>query len=181
MAMSMEEEAEDYSTTTTSSSSDYSTSLDRPTSIASPNFAIRKESSLCPCCNLPLHGNQRHDVVGEAPQKPLTRRESVALLRRSSSCRSYCSMDNDDDDEVDDEVERMMPGVLGKGVAYTVREVIAQGYVRKKGSGYDWLGSRAWKARWAVLVVSREGKWHQFPLFYGLNHRFPFFFPSFPI
>jgi hypothetical protein len=35
-----------------------------------------------------------------------------------------------------------------------VRDVIAQGYVHKKGSGYDWCGSRAWKARWAVLVVS---------------------------
>jgi hypothetical protein len=88
--------------------------------------------------------------------------------------------DDDDDDEVDDEVERMMPGVLGKGVAYTVREVIAQGYVRKKGSGYDWLGSRAWKARWAVLVVSREGKWHGFLFLMDSTIAFLSSFLSFP-
>ena len=56
----------------------------------------------------------------------------------------------EDDDEME---ERMMPGVLAKGIPYTVKDIIAQGYVHKKGSGYDWIGSRAWKARWAVLVV----------------------------
>ena len=53
-----------------------------------------------------------------------------------------------------DEVGRMMPGVLAEGTAYTVKETLNQGYIEKKGSGFDWIGSRAWKKRWAVLVVS---------------------------
>lgn len=66
-----------------------------------------------------------------------------------------------DDEEDDspfrdmDEVGRMLPGVLANGVAYTVKQTIAQGYLEKKGSGFDWIGSRAWKRRWAVLVRAR--------------------------
>ena len=52
-----------------------------------------------------------------------------------------------------DKLDRMLPGVLAEGIAYTVNSVIVQGYIDKKGSGFDWIGSRAWKARWAVLVV----------------------------
>ena len=65
------------------------------------------------------------------------------------------SEDSDDSPFDDlDEVDRMMPGVLATGTAYTVKETIIQGYIEKKGSGFDWIGSRAWKKRWAVLVVS---------------------------
>ena len=73
-------------------------------------------------------------------------------------------LDDDDDDnssssrnEFDkdpDETDRMMPGLLGRGTPYTIKRVIFQGYLHKKGSGYDWFGSRSWKSRWAVLVVS---------------------------
>ena len=52
-----------------------------------------------------------------------------------------------------DEVDRMLPGVLAEGMAYTVKETLMLGYIEKKGSGFDWIGSRAWKKRWAVLVV----------------------------
>jgi len=54
-----------------------------------------------------------------------------------------------------DEVDRMLPGVLAAGVAYTVKQTICEGYLEKKGSGFDWIGSRAWKRRWAVLVRAR--------------------------
>jgi hypothetical protein len=59
-----------------------------------------------------------------------------------------------DDDPDDDEVDRMMPGLLSKGTPYKVKKVIVKGHLQKKGSGFDWLGSRSWKSRWAVLVVS---------------------------
>ena len=75
--------------------------------------------------------------------------------------RSQSLFDNLGSDDVDDlsltgdrdEVGRMMPGVLEEGTAYTIKETIFQGYLEKKGSGFDWIGSRAWKRRWAVLVV----------------------------
>jgi len=54
-----------------------------------------------------------------------------------------------------DKAGRMMPGVLAEGTAYTIKETIFQGYLEKKGSGFDWIGSRAWKRRWAVLVRAR--------------------------
>mmetsp|Transcript_53204 Transcript_53204/g.59460 ORF Transcript_53204/g.59460 Transcript_53204/m.59460 type:complete len:267 (+) Transcript_53204:139-939(+) len=59
-----------------------------------------------------------------------------------------------------DKLDRMLPGVLAEGIAYTVNSVIVQGYIDKKGSGFDWIGSRAWKARWAVLVWARTDGHH---------------------
>ena len=46
-----------------------------------------------------------------------------------------------------------MPGILADGDTYHVKKVLVQGWVYKKGTGLDWIGSRAWKARWACLVV----------------------------
>ena len=58
-----------------------------------------------------------------------------------------CSEDLDDNDH-------MMPGLLEAGISYTVKRILTQGWVHKKGTGQDWIASRAWKARWAVLAVS---------------------------
>jgi hypothetical protein len=58
-----------------------------------------------------------------------------------------CSEDLDDEDH-------MMPGLLQEGISYTIKRQLVQGWIHKKGTGSDWLASRAWKARWAVLVVS---------------------------
>lgn len=119
-----------------------------------PDFAVRKEydgTVPCPCCNLPVHLD-RHQVVGEVPRRPPSWNQNTASLRDSLGSL-FTEGGGECSDDID-EAGRMIPGVLGRGVAYTVREVIAQGYIHKKGSGYDWCGSRAWKARWAVLVVS---------------------------
>lgn len=120
-----------------------------------PDFA-KVQKDLCPCCQLPLQvGHQR---VDNTPTKVMSRRQSASVIRDSSVSilsDDFDTCDDDDDDNDMDETDRtMLPGLLGQGVAYTVREIIAQGYLHKKGSGYDWLGSRYWKARWAVLVVS---------------------------
>ena len=62
-------------------------------------------------------------------------------------CEDECSEDLDDNDH-------MMPGLLQEGIPYTVKRVLSQGWVHKKGTGQDWIASRAWKERWAVLAVS---------------------------
>ena len=94
--------------------------------------------------------------------------ESMSLTRvgwvtRSRSLVTEMMIDGDDDNssstrndfETDpDESDRMMPGLLSKGIPYTVKTVLFQGHLHKKGSGFDWFGSRSWKSRWAVLVVS---------------------------
>lgn len=37
---------------------------------------------------------------------------------------------------------------------YEVTAVIGKGWLHKKGTGKDWMGSRSWKPRWVQLVVS---------------------------
>ena len=87
----------------------------------------------------------------------------VGWVTRNRSLVTEMMIDGDDDIssstrnefETDpDESDRMMPGLLSKGTPYTVKRVLFQGYLHKKGSGFDWFGSRSWKSRWAVLVVS---------------------------
>ena len=60
-----------------------------------------------------------------------------ASLNRYQRLFRISSEDSDDDL---DETGRMMPGVLGEGIAYTVKETLMQGYIEKKGSGFDWIG-----------------------------------------
>jgi hypothetical protein len=93
----------------------------------------------CPCCNLQLKEG----------------RQTLGEIRASNGSGSLFKDDCSDTDIEDlDEEDHMMPGVLADGAAYTVRRNLVQGWVHKKGTGMDWLGSRAWKPRWAVLVVS---------------------------
>jgi hypothetical protein len=33
--------------------------------------------------------------------------------------------------------------------------VLVEGWLHKKGTGHDWLSSRAWKARWARLALAK--------------------------
>jgi hypothetical protein len=100
----------------------------------------------CPCCNRQLkHGRQ---TVGETRPQSLYEslfKDDDSDSETDSSSRSYSDMD---------EEGSMMPGVLSAGVPYTVTENIAQGWMHKKGTGRDWIGSRAWKPRWALLSVS---------------------------
>jgi hypothetical protein len=93
----------------------------------------------CPCCNRRLKEG----------------RQTVGEIRVPNGNDSLFKDDCSDTDTEDlDEEDHMMPGVLADGVAYTVRRTLVQGWVHKKGTGTDWLASRAWKPRWAVLVVS---------------------------
>ena len=112
------------------------------------------KDSICSCCNQ-VHRQDHRQVVGDVC--------SYVTTTSSPSDRMMTSlMDTDDEEDhrdenfqhFDDDV--MMPGLLSQGVPYTVRRTLAQGWVSKKGSGKDWMKSRGWKARWAVLVVSSE-------------------------
>ena len=110
---------------------------------------VLQDHGPCPCCNRQLRCAVQQQVVGG----------NVVVQRSRRTYDSLFDIRDDDSDEDPnkedlDELDRMLPGVLAKGIAYTVKSVIAQGYVDKKGSGFDWIMSRAWKGRWAVLVVS---------------------------
>jgi hypothetical protein len=94
----------------------------------------------CPCCN--RHLKDGRQTVGE-----------TRLASRHGSLFKDDASDTDSIEDLEDE-DHMMPGVLAQGVAYTIKQDLVQGWVHKKGTGMDWLCSRAWKPRWAVLSVS---------------------------
>ena len=47
-----------------------------------------------------------------------------------------------------------LASIVAGGVVYYPEEVLAEGWLQKKGTGHDWLGSRGWKARWARLCMA---------------------------
>mmetsp|Transcript_12638 Transcript_12638/g.26790 ORF Transcript_12638/g.26790 Transcript_12638/m.26790 type:complete len:305 (+) Transcript_12638:293-1207(+) len=86
-------------------------------------------------------------------------KQIISIADNRSHYESLFELHSDDSDDSEfedlDEVDRMLPGLLERGIAYTIKETIFHGYIDKKGSGFDWIGSRAWKTRWAVLVKAR--------------------------
>ena len=100
-------------------------------------FPVVQGMTACPCCNRRL--DQGRQTLGETVAPPV-----------------YDSLFNAEDESTGDmdEEDCMMPGILADGDTYHVKKVLVQGWVYKKGTGMDWIGSRAWKPRWACLVVS---------------------------
>jgi len=91
----------------------------------------------CPCCQQTLH--DEHQTIA-APK-------SIASLRQ----RSLFTMAEDDMVEEDDTT-----GALGEVMNYNVKSVVVEGWLHKKGTGNDWLGSRSWKPRWVRLVTAES-------------------------
>jgi hypothetical protein len=109
-----------------------------PNSFSEVELSCDCNAMECPCCTRPPI--DRRQTVGETNIKSF--RDTLF-----EDSETECSEDLDDEDH-------MMPGLLEEGISYTVRSVMAQGWIHKKGTGLDMFASRAWKARWAVLVVS---------------------------
>lgn len=113
---------------------------------------ITKSVAPCPCCNkTTIEGRQTlNETVSRKNSR--TRR---SLFDVSLAETEHNNDRSDENDESDDEEDYdILPGVLDSGVEYRPRRIVAEGWVHKKGTGKDWLGSKAWKPRWARLVVS---------------------------
>lgn len=107
------------------------------------------ESAACPCCQQQL-SETRSTLNEPARQHQVNSRVSL-----------FSSVDSTDD-EVD---EDFLPGILAEGQGYSLKRILVEGWLHKKGTGHDWLGSRAWKARWARLAMARvEGYDSEVPL-----------------
>lgn len=110
-----------------------------------------------PCCQQILH-----DPVSTAKS---THSESHPVLRKrermTENSRGISLLaESTDEDDIQLE-EDMRTGVLGEGVRYRISRVLVEGLLHKKGSGYDLLRSRSWKARWARLALGHvEGYGH---------------------
>eukprot|EP00536_Pseudo-nitzschia_multiseries_P000637 jgi/Psemu1/179243/e_gw1.8.32.1 len=116
--------------------------------------------------SFPLNNDGRRPCWNEKQSSGLKHQDAVgASSTRKNLCEAHSDImtpDDSDDHDIEDldDADRMLPGVLAKGTAYTINQVIFHGYLDKKGSGFDWIGSRAWKPRWAVLVKARSDGHH---------------------
>ena len=65
------------------------------------------------------------------------------------------NIDNDEEEEEQFQLdEELMTGIIEEtGAHYHITKIIVEGWIHKKGTGHDWLGSRGWKARWARLAI----------------------------
>lgn len=110
---------------------------------SSSEVSVVHGMTACPCCNRRL--DQGRQTLGETVAPPV-----YDSLFQGDSCSEDESTGGGGDM---DEEDSLMPGILADGDTYHVKKVLVQGWVYKKGTGLDWIGSRAWKARWACLVV----------------------------
>jgi len=114
------------------------------------------ELAVCPCC-AQCFDEAQPDTLNEPPTTP--RLSFSATHSRSKSIFA------ESDDEIEDEDEDILPGVLPSGVHYNPKKVIVEGWLHKKGTGKDWIGSRSWKARWSRLVLAKvDGYDYDVPL-----------------
>ena len=101
----------------------------------------------CPCCNRRVSQVEGRQTLDE----PTGRGRIEDIPCRFQFDDDY---EEEDEDSMSEEEDDYLPGVLDSGVEYKFKRVLAEGWVNKKGTGKDWFGSRAWKPRWARLVVS---------------------------
>lgn len=105
----------------------------------------------CPCCNTRRLDDDGRQTLNEPAIIPSSRRQRNLID----------DVEEDEDEErnacqsADEEVDTL-PGVLHSGIQYNPTRVLAEGWVHKKGTGNDFFGSRAWKARYCRLVVSYQ-------------------------
>jgi hypothetical protein len=110
------------------------------------------ESAACPCCK-----QQLGETIGTLNEP--------ARQHEASSIKSLFSVSRDEDDATMQEDDDLLPGVLAAGQEYTPRRILVEGWLHKKGTGHDWLYSRAWKARWARLAMAKvQGYESEVPL-----------------
>lgn len=98
----------------------------------------------CPCCHQAL--NAKHSQTMNEPPSVAKHRGTSTSLYSPRDNLSHCRSHSDED---------LLPGILREGVKYCKLRVLAEGWLHKKGTGNDWLGSRAWKARYARLLLAR--------------------------
>lgn len=98
----------------------------------------------CPCCKNCIDERQL-TLSSRNKRGPQT---IIDEYSQHSAFDESVGSDDEDDEDV------LVPGVT-EGLYYHPRRIIAEGWVHKKGTGQDWIGSRSWKPRWARLVVSQ--------------------------
>jgi hypothetical protein len=110
----------------------------------------------CPCCKQSFDQLDIKSTLNE-PLRQYPWNNSVFRQFMARQRGSLFNVGDDDEDSNGDEDEDrdILPGVLEEGVKYYPKRILAEGWVHKKGTGTDWISSRAWKARWARLCLAQ--------------------------
>jgi len=100
----------------------------------------KTSSAKCPCC-----GEESHDKQQQQQPQEQGRKDTLDFVQSHASKKEEEDYDN----------------MFGCGFSqsfdgdlYKLQKIVAEGWVHLKGSGQDWLGSRAWKPRYAKLALS---------------------------
>lgn len=103
-----------------------------------------REAVSCPCCNRKVCDD------GQRIDSSPTNSDDNSLSQEDDHQQEAALQQNGSTDE-----DTNCLGLLNEGAEYDITKVLAEGWVHKKGSGHDWISSRAWKARWARLALAK--------------------------
>ena len=123
----------------------------------------------CPCfqpSNIEYHSSNNLNFIQPKGLPSTASSSSIVDILVLPKIRSLSLFDEtekkDDDDQIDEDDEEeqfqldeeLMTGIIEEtGAHYHITKIIVEGWIHKKGTGHDWLGSRSWKARWARLGI----------------------------
>jgi uncharacterized protein YbaR (Trm112 family) len=94
------------------------------------------EIAACPCCKQNIDERKQQTLSGPR----------IVVDPYTSLAHDIDSLDSDDEDT--------LPRGVAEGLHYQPKRILVEGWLHKKGTGNDWIGSKSWKPRWARLVVS---------------------------
>uniref|UniRef100_A0A7S2R0E6 PH domain-containing protein n=1 Tax=Eucampia antarctica TaxID=49252 RepID=A0A7S2R0E6_9STRA len=93
-------------------------------------YKEKSHSLACPCCSRYVPDERNHAIYHD----------------------DTCSFK--DYDQEQKEEYKLNGELLRIEDIYSVKKILKSGWLHKKGTGNDWIRSRAWKSRWACLVLA---------------------------
>lgn len=86
-------------------------------------------------------------------------RQTLGAMPTKISNRSLLSDDEEEEksaDSAEEEAGGLLPGgLITGGRNYHPKRILVEGWLHKKGTGRDWMGSTSWKGRWCRLIMAR--------------------------
>lgn len=85
-------------------------------------------------------------------------REFLGIRSKHCEIRPFCERDKLTTIECRDEFDNNGNELFATesfGLEGEVTKIIAEGWLQKKGTGKDWIGSKSWKPRWVQIVLAK--------------------------
>eukprot|EP00522_Entomoneis_paludosa_P018081 CAMPEP_0172444536 /NCGR_PEP_ID=MMETSP1065-20121228/4560_1 /TAXON_ID=265537 /ORGANISM="Amphiprora paludosa, Strain CCMP125" /LENGTH=383 /DNA_ID=CAMNT_0013195107 /DNA_START=94 /DNA_END=1245 /DNA_ORIENTATION=+ len=98
----------------------------------------------CPYCR--MNNSVEHNCSATPPRMPLEQGGGISNGQSFQAVKK----ENGETDPASLGIIATSPGEM-----YRPQTILAEGWLQKKGSGTDWMGSRGWKARWGRLCMAQ--------------------------